>query len=517
MSKFTPKARNLQFWTGLLFICLLTVWFLPWRFQTNDDVMMMWLVSGAYTGVPEPFAVFIHPFLSGLLSLFYRIIPDFNWYGLVWFSVIGFSGFLLFRVVSSQFQNSRASNFWHLFNLILAIHLSLFPQFTLVAGFGAFSGLTVLFCELGAQRKYKIAGWICLILAMLIRLESVVLVLLGWIWQALIFQGFPSKSRFIKLLVIFLVGLSLFFSKSVLENRFLNRDFLEFNKARALVRDHPVMNSLHLEDAFVVGTDPYFFYRWMFEELPMDVEDLEIQKNALDQKLFSGKEVINGFWRVIQVQRTELFKSMLILIFFLGFFRLELPVSKKIGFLIGWIGFFLVFNHFKLLFGRVNFLFFITLFFPILYHGDQQLNSRGFFRFSLLLLLFLVVHLINYSKEIKGRILINKELFDLIQHKPLSSPIFLEGFLESNILGHFSWKNPVPILCYGWISKSPFQRKAYELRNFTKQSELASYSLISFQFPEPLVFPAYMNKISGPFFLKQEEKTHHLIRHDFER
>lgn len=515
MSGFTLIAKNLKFWTALLFSCLVTIWFLPWRFQTNDDVMMMWLVSGAYTGTPEPYAIFIHPLLSGFFSVLYRILPGFNWYGLVWFSVIGFSGFLLLKVIFTQFKNSWELTFWLIFVLILSIHLSFFPQFTLVAGIGAFSGLTVMFNDRFEYRKYKIGGWICLILAMLIRLESVVLVSLGWMWQTIIFSGFRQKSQISRLLLVFFIGLALLLSKNAAEEKWLGREFLEFNKARAWVRDHPVLNSLHLEDALVAGTDKYFFYRWMFEELPLDVEELKDQKNELDRQLFSGKELVNGFYRVIQVQKTELFKSMLILTLCIGFFQLNLPMSKKLLFFIGWLVFFLVFNHFNLLFGRVNFLFFLILFFPILFHGFLQLKSPRYSQFSFVLLLFFVFHLLNFSKEANGRVLINKELNVLIRQKPLANPIFLEGFLESNILGHFTWKNPVPILSYGWISKSPFQRKAYELRNLTRQSELTSYSLISFQFPEPLVFPTYMNKISGPYFQKREEKTLHLVRIDF--
>jgi hypothetical protein len=79
---FATFIQNLRSHAFMIFglLALASVWFLPWRFQVNDDVLMMWLVSGAYTGTPETYAVFIHPILSWIFSRLYAAFPFVNWY-----------------------------------------------------------------------------------------------------------------------------------------------------------------------------------------------------------------------------------------------------------------------------------------------------------------------------------------------------------------------------------------------------------------------------------------------------
>ncbi|MFT4855343.1 MAG: hypothetical protein ACI942_000713, partial [Planctomycetota bacterium] len=77
-----------RIWAILGLLAMIVIWFLPWRFQTNDDELMMWLVSGAYTGTPESYAVFIHPLLSWIFSKLYTLFPEIRWYPLTWFLVM---------------------------------------------------------------------------------------------------------------------------------------------------------------------------------------------------------------------------------------------------------------------------------------------------------------------------------------------------------------------------------------------------------------------------------------------
>ncbi|MEP1087428.1 MAG: hypothetical protein ABJH01_12185, partial [Algoriphagus sp.] len=97
----------LRFWAVLGLFALVLIWFLPWRFQTNDDELMMWLVSGAYTGTPESYAVFIHPILSWIFSELYTALPDVPWYPLTWFGVLYLS---YLGIVISLTLTESASN-----------------------------------------------------------------------------------------------------------------------------------------------------------------------------------------------------------------------------------------------------------------------------------------------------------------------------------------------------------------------------------------------------------------------
>src|SRR5690606_3735370 len=167
----------LQFWSILGLICMITIWFQPWRFQTNDDVLMMWLVSGAYTGTPESYAVFIHPILSWSLSKLYSLSPDFNWYGATWF----FGIFLSYRLVLGTISLTGFITEWKvlfsLLILVISLHFAYFPQFTLVAGYLGFAGLLTFLYDSPKNSKVSFfLGMVAIFLSIIIRAEAFLLV-----------------------------------------------------------------------------------------------------------------------------------------------------------------------------------------------------------------------------------------------------------------------------------------------------------------------------------------------------
>jgi len=106
---------------------------------------------------------------------------------------------------------------------------------------------------------------------------------------------------------------------------------------------------------------------------------------------------------------------------------------------------------------------------------------------------------------------VQQEFFSLLEENKSDAPVFLEGIMEYIFLKKFSQSQPIPFLSYGWISRSHMQEKAYELRGFSRQSELKEFYLLAFQLPEPLVFPDYMNRISPGFILQSEMKSESLV------
>ncbi|TDQ19596.1 hypothetical protein DFQ04_1420 [Algoriphagus boseongensis] len=496
MKRLSLLPLNQIFWSIALTASILIVWFLPWRFQTNDDVLMMWLVSGAYTGEPESYAVFIHPWLSWVLSSIYKVSPDINWYGAVWFLVNWASGLVLLHQVHQKEFSTEWKNFWSLFTLLISIHLGFFPQFTLIAGYAGLAGFLIIL------QKPKISNWgksmafLLLFFGLMIRWEAVALIGMGWTWSNWVFSRFSEKRVFQKILLpLSLAGLVLL-GKWTYEQNYVDQDFLAFNRSRAKVIDHPVFVEKTKSGEINTGSDWYFFGRWMFEELPIGLSELKAEKKVLDKQFFTREQVGFGIVRLMKIQLTELFKSMLILALLISFMALQLSFRKKLEFLLGWLAFFLVFNHFNLSLGRVNLVFFSVLLFPILSERSIRFSPKIFSSAGLILLLFLGIHSANFLNEAKGRKLVNEEFYSLLENVASGEIVFLEGFFEYNFLNHFSQKNPVPVISQGWISRSPFQKKAFQRMGISGQSELKSYALIAFQFPEPLVFPDYMNRIS---------------------
>ncbi|KPQ19480.1 MAG: hypothetical protein HLUCCX10_02530 [Algoriphagus marincola HL-49] len=509
MKDYLKTPQTFLFWAGGLFLALGIIWLLPWRFQTNDDVMMMWLVSGAYTGEPEPYAVFIHPWLSWSFSKIYGLFPETNWYGLTWFAVNFLSAFLLLKKVWISAFTKIQKHFWSLFIGLLSFHFAFFPQFTLIAGLAALAGLLTVFDT--KSKGFITLGYVVLLMAFSIRFEAAVLVGLGWAWCAWVFPEVKAGFFISRGLLLISFAVFLAFGKWSYQESFVSLDYLDFNQARPKILDHPVFVQQSQEGTIPDSSDWFLVSRWMFEELSLSTEDFMAKKKESDHQLWTWKAFKDGLIRILRVQQTELFKSMLILVLLLSFLLSDLSWRKKILFFGVWVMFYLLFNHFNLLLGRVNLLFFMTFLFPVFNSSLVKKTSRWIYALIALLCLFLGIHFFNFWKEAKGREQVQQEFFSLLEEKKSDAPVFLEGIMEYIFLKKFSQSQPIPFLSYGWISRSHMQEKAYELRGFSRQSELKEFYLLAFQLPEPLVFPDYMNRISPGFILQSEMKSESLV------
>lgn len=496
-------------WALGLFLGLGIIWLLPWRFQTNDDVMMMWLVSGAYTGDAEPYAVFIHPWLSWIFSRLYSLSPEVNWYGLTWFGVNFFSGYLLLKKIWTSPFPLIQKHFWSLFICLISFHFGFFPQFTLIAGYAALAGLMQVFGS--TSRRDMALAYLAFFLGLSIRWESVVLISLGWLWAAFIFPQVRGSFHLPKLLGLVFLSVFLSLGKWGYEKKFVSEEYLNFNSARAKVLDHPVFVQESQTGNIPLSTDWYYVSRWMFEELPLNTSDFLAKKEELNQGLWSLQAIQDGFVRIFRVQFTELFKSMLILSLVLSFLVIQVNWRKKLVFLGVWVLFYFIFNHFNLLLGRVNLQFFLILLIPVFHSSFRYVRTRLTQILMLLYIHFLLIHCFNFWMEAKGRKQVEAEFFSLLEGKHSHAPVFLEGIMEYIFLEDFSQTHPVPFLSYSWISRSPMQEKVYQLRGFARLSELKEFYLLAFQLPEPLVFPDYINRISPGFELKSELKSESLV------
>lgn len=62
---------------------LLTCLWMPVNYNVNDDVELEGILSGMYTGSPDGHAIYIRAILAYPLSWLYRLLPMFNWYGIL--------------------------------------------------------------------------------------------------------------------------------------------------------------------------------------------------------------------------------------------------------------------------------------------------------------------------------------------------------------------------------------------------------------------------------------------------
>jgi hypothetical protein len=514
-----PADRFILFWTTLGTLGFTLIWFLPWRFQVNDDVIMMWLVSGAYTGEIETYAVFLHPVLSWTFAGLYTFLPQVNWYGATWFWVVGLSSFLLIVSVASFQMHFWLKNWFALFLLLMAFHFCFFSQFTLVAGFAAFSSISFWLSE--RRRKSTLLDILCLVLftmAIVIRWESVALIGLGYGAATILTGAYRLTAidfrRFALLIVVFL---SFTGSKFYWESHSEYVDFLKFNKLRSAVIDHPIFRQHDIENRFSPGTDFYFFSRWYFEADHPTESELEEMKNELDSEFLSFQQFSNSFARLWGFQKMEAFKSFLILCILVFCFSAAVKFPKICSFFLIWISFFIIFNFLFLLQGRVIFLFFLSLLFPLFFGYVPEFKpSLAKFAVFLSLTLFLI-HCSNFLTEARGRAISDVEISSLRSHIGAGIPLVFEGYHEHNSKIHYHHKNQVPFLTTGWLSRSPFQQKALQRFGLNSFGDFKEYALITPTINLEIVFPAYMQYAFGDFYLKDSMKTDNFVLLHFEK
>ena len=58
------------------------------KYEVSDDFIMEMVVSGAYTGSPSSFIMFMHPMIGIVLSMLYTFIATINWYFIFQIAVI---------------------------------------------------------------------------------------------------------------------------------------------------------------------------------------------------------------------------------------------------------------------------------------------------------------------------------------------------------------------------------------------------------------------------------------------
>jgi hypothetical protein len=506
-----------RFWAILGFSAVILIWFLPWRFQTNDDELMMWLVSGAYTGTPESYAVFIHPLLSWLFSKLYTFFPAIPWYPMTWFGVMYVSYVVFLRLV---WGNSKTKNYHNLSALVtfcLLVHFLLFLQFTIVAGFLAFSGYYVLvFSPEKEFRKSSFFPWILLSFSILIRWESFVLISFGVGLYLVIFKSDFLKKHMLHIGILVMLFIVLVSGKTLWENNSEYAEFRSYNKARAAVSDHPVTFRLLTEERIESNSEWFYFSHWMMDDDSISTEKLTERKRKLDKELGSLIQIESSFSRLRNVLKTEVFKSVFSLFILIGFAFAKGTIPQKTSFFLIWVSFLLVFNHFYILNGRVIILFVLPFALPVI-SAAIDISRSTLMIWVTLLSILLAIHFKNFLTEGKGRAIMQSEFNAVLRQIPPKSLIVLEGYKENYLGILYSQSNPVPFLSFGWISKSPFQSKALQRFNLEEIGATNSFYLVGVDVHEEFFFPLYMNSRFGEFSVAQKTNFANFILFEYQR
>ena len=256
------------------------------KYEVSDDFIMEMIVSGAYTGSPSPFIMFMHPIIGIVLSILYTFIATINWYFIFQITVI----FTSLCILSYTFLKYRKDNLsillFMIFLLFLSNDLYLLVQFTKTATLSLCAGCILMLSNIldrNTMNKKEIAlGILLFCVGYMIRNKCIYIVLFFSVLPIL-FHGIQKRFKYIDFVklakkagkVMFpcffvLVGLS-FFSKEFVQRYPAYKEYKEYSAYRSDIVDYYYYtyeeNRTEFEKNGISENDFYTLVHWNFGDI----------------------------------------------------------------------------------------------------------------------------------------------------------------------------------------------------------------------------------------------------------
>ncbi|GAA0880899.1 hypothetical protein GCM10009119_38690 [Algoriphagus jejuensis] len=446
----TSRERFVLVWTLLGAVGVIVIWFLPWRFQVNDDEIMMWLVSGAYTGTPETYAVFIHPALSWCFAKLYTLAPEMKWYPACWFLVMYLSYLGYLRLIWAKVQDHLSAQVWSLFSLCLLVHFLFFLQFSIVSAFAISAGFANRFGRESAENSLYFGLYVTdllLLIGFLIRPEVLFLFLAAYlVLNLLTVRNLHLLKRLALPALILVLGYGL--SQWWIEASGLG-EFQRTNTLRSQVFDHPMLQ-LYKDEYRVTDPDLYHFANGLMD-FGRDNEldgNLESWKSKLDEQRgvkFGVGFLASNLTTYINHER-----------FFIGLMGLFVAFSLFLHWKLA-MRFFLVLGMIVLLlspFFLLKIQIYALVFLAYFSSSLSQTRSERFSRVPMVgimftLLLAMANHLYSYTKSSQNRRPdknLNVQITSIQEQGHREVYLIGAGNLYTDLL----FQKPLPFKTFGW-------------------------------------------------------------------
>jgi hypothetical protein len=466
---FPIKNRKaLGFFIILFFNILffsLSAYFLPIRFETNDDLAMCLFASGAYTGIPEAHLVFIHYFYGLFLSFFYKAFRGIEWYTLS-FCIIHI---ISLSIIIYSFISTNKSRFAKIVAVILLYILELTIiqslQFTTTAAIAAFAGIMLLFDK---KLFHTICGVALFLIGTLIRFYSAMMVMLLML-PFFVYIVFPMIRIKFKVLIPVIICIFGAFLLQVFDKQAYNVEkwsyYREYNEVRGQIHGNP--NSALIFNDLPNGIsqgDYYLFLSFFIDGKYFDLARTKELKNLVKSVPLNAK--LKNISPFLNYHKWILFS---IFITSLLFFISESKKLKRLFIPLYLIYLFLILLYISLD-GVIRERVFMSLFFPILYffYSNDSIFSRKVLRviyaFVIVLLNILLINNIYQIKKFRdyGKKTIIKEqraIIETIKGKDIKLLIFGEDLEVESLCSPLSVKEyfgDFSLVGMGWSTNIPY-------------------------------------------------------------
>jgi len=349
------------------FFFYILIYNFPIRFQENDDVVMLLLANGHYTGFFESNLIFIHPLYGRLLNFLYAKSDAYEWYTLLFLGFHLISLILVFfKIFNSKFTVVLKINLMIL-SLIICGNMLVYLQYTTTAFALVISGIITL----DFNNKYKLVfGTFLIFIASLIRFEATMLTLL--IYTAYFFL--LNRKNIKKEIKSFIYILFLIFSFFIINEipRLCSNDdwksYYAFSKASTGIGDNLLADDTESIYSGVCSKEEYGLLKSFYiDKNLIDLHKVKALVINVDKKNTIQLYIVN-FINQISAYKVEIFILLSLVLFIL--FQLD--------------------N-----FNRINIIFILTFIFMLSFYitMDATLKDRVFIGLVMILILIICRYL----------------------------------------------------------------------------------------------------------------------------
>ena len=343
-----------------MFFFIAAAFYLPIRYEENDDVTMSWIASGFITGKPEYHLVFINAIYGYALMLFYMLNIGIEWYA-VFFAIIHvFSVTAIEWVLLEKIEvNKYLKLFFILLLYVIWLSLILLFQFTTTSCLAAFAALILIYYN------RNIEGLVFFIIASMLRFHAAMLV--GLLMSPFFIALYGVKLRkYVILIIVLTCSLGVRYADTL----FYEDEWIEYkvyNDLRGRINDNPNADKILSLPEGISWNDYELLVSFMGDPNIVDIDDLKnillsIDNISVCEKISNIKYSMRHKYIVVSII------LIIIILFVLG-------NKNNVWFVIGYSLFWFAVFAYVSMSGILKFRVFICFLLPFLFLLILESNS----------------------------------------------------------------------------------------------------------------------------------------------
>ena len=300
-------------------------------YETNDDIVMIELLSGYLGGIPVEFSINSNVLLGLVFQQLFFIFPSINWISVCYILIIITSTWLLVYLFLISKKLAFQKAFGILTTLLFCSYYFVNLTYTTTAALACIAGTCSFLVNLCHKKKplnfQVILGLFLLIIGSLIRLETLLMVLIIFSSPVLlnIRRYINKKSLTVLIITLSIIGISFCVNKTYVSNNPSWDDFYNYIDLNHKLRDTPRYRNLayHQDILPSIGWslgDIQLFNHWLSLDKSVYSEEVMTKLiKTIPNWNYDLKQTIESYKEIISLHPTRefLFFSVACFIFLL--------------------------------------------------------------------------------------------------------------------------------------------------------------------------------------------------------